>query len=113
MTDAKLLFIPVILLLSVLLCASSARATVYSWRDEDGRLQFCNDQEEVPEAHRTSAKTFKSKFVAQNPVEVPVTAPTPSAEPVAISAYERGLEHGLQTAERQVALAEELARTLL
>ena len=88
-------------------------ATVYSWRDENGKLHFCNDQEEVPEAHRTSAKTFKSKLAAQNPVEVPVTAPAPSAEPVAISAYERGLERGLQAAERQVALAGELARTLL
>ena len=30
-----------------------------------------------------------------------------------MSAYERGLERGLQTAERQVALAGELARTVL
>ena len=113
MTNAKLFLLPVALLVSVLFCASSAHATVYSWRDENGKLHFCNDQEEVPEAHRTLAKTFKSKLAAQNPVEVPVTAPSPSAEPGAISAYERGLERGLQAAERQVALAGELARTLL
>jgi hypothetical protein len=113
MANAKLFLLPVALLVSVLCCASSGHATVYSWRDENGKLHFCNDQEEVPEAHRTSAKTFKSKLAAQNPVAVPVTAPAPSAEPVAISAYDRGLERGLQTAERQVALAGELARTLL
>ena len=124
MTNAKLFLLPVALLVSVLCCAAAAHATVYSWRDEHGKLHFCNDQEEIPEAHRTVAKTFKSKFVAQTPVtmpvtasvpsaEVPVTAPVPHAEPVAISAYERGLEHGLQTAARQVALAGELARTLL
>jgi Domain of unknown function (DUF4124) len=113
MTNAKLFLLPVALLVSVLFCASFAHATVYSWRDEHGRLQFCNDQEEVPEAHRTSAKTFKSKLATQNPVEVPVAAPAPRAEPVAISAYDRGLERGLQAAERQVALAGELARTLL
>jgi Domain of unknown function (DUF4124) len=114
MTNAKLFLLPVAaLLVSVLCCASSAHATVYSWRDENGKLHLCNDQEEVPEAHRTTAKTFKSKFAAQTPVAVPVTVPAPSAEPVAISAYERGLERGLQAAERQVALAGELARTLL
>lgn len=113
MTNAKRFFIPAALVVSFLFCVSSAHATVYSWRDENGRLHFCNDQEEVPEAHRTLAKTFKSKLAAQNPAEVPVTAPAPSAEPIAPSAYERGLERGLQAAERQVALAGELARTLL
>lgn len=113
MTNAKFFPIPVALLVGVLFCASSTHATVYSWRDEKGRLHFCNDQEEVPEAHRTSAQTFKSKLAAQNPAEVPVTAISPSSEPVALTVYERGLERGLQTAEHQVALAGELARTLL
>ena len=113
MTNAKHLLIPVALVVSILFCASSVYATVYSWRDENGRLHFCNDQEEVPEAHRILAKTFKSKLAAQNPAEVPVTVPAPSAEPVAISTYERGLERGLQAADRQVTLAGELARTLL
>ena len=113
MINAKHFSIAGVLLVSMLFCASSTDATVYSWRDENGRLHFCNDQEEVPEAHRTSAKTFKSKLAAQSPVAVPVNAPAPSAEPVTISAYDRGLERGLQAAERQVVLAGELARTLL
>lgn len=113
MTNAKFFPILVTLLVGVLFFAASTHATVYSWRDEKGRLHFCNDQDEVPETHRAVAQTFKSKLTTQNQEEVPVTAPSSSAEPVAISAYERGLEHGLQAAERQVALAGELARTLL
>lgn len=115
MMNAKFFLLPVALLVSILCCASTAHATVYSWRDEHGKLHFCNDQEDVPEAHRPVAKTFKSKLATQNPVDVPpvTAAPAPSTEPDTISAYERGLERGLQTAERQVALAGELARTLL
>lgn len=114
MPNAKFFLLLVVLIVSVLGFASSAHATVYSWRDENGRLQFSNNQDEVPEAHRTSAKTFKSKLATQNPVDVPpVTTPAPSKEPETVSAYERGLERGLQVAERQVALAGELARTLL
>lgn len=124
MTHTKLFPLLAMLLVGILFCAAFTHAAVYSWRDEKGRLHFSNDQEEVPETHRASVKTFKSKFAAPNPVEVsvpspspntevPVAAPSPSAEPVAISAYERGLERGLQSAERQVALAGELARTLL
>ncbi|MBI3304439.1 MAG: hypothetical protein HYZ72_20445, partial [Deltaproteobacteria bacterium] len=41
----------------------------------------------------------------------PLPPPSPEAEQA--SAYERGLERGLQTAEHQVALAGELARTVL
>jgi hypothetical protein len=124
MANAKLFFIPVTLLVGILFFVAFTHAAVYSWRDEKGRLHFCNDQEEIPEAYRASARMFKSKFAAPSPVEVsvtspspntevPVTAPSPSTEPVAISAYERGLERGFQAAERQVALAGELARTLL
>lgn len=113
MTNAKLFPILVALLVSVLFFAVSTHATVYSWRDEKGRLHFCNDQEEVPEAHRVLAQTFTSKLAAQNPAEVPAAVPSPSSESVALTAYDRGLERGLQAAERQVALAGELARTLL
>ncbi len=114
MTNAKFFLLPVAALVSILGCATFAHATVYSWRDEHGKLHFCNAEDEVPEAHRPVAKTFTSKLAAQNPVAgPPVTAPAPSVAPDTISAYERGLERGLQTAERQVALAGELARTLL
>jgi hypothetical protein len=113
MINAK--FFPLLgaLLISVLFFSASTHATVYSWRDEKGRLHFCNDQDDVPEAHRASAKTFKSRLAAPSPIEVAVPSPPANSEPVAISTYERGLERGLQAAERQVALAGELARTLL
>lgn len=115
MTNAKLFLLPVAALVSILCCATFAHTTVYSWRDEHGKLHFCNAEDEVPEAHRPVAKTFKSKLATQNPVDVPpvTAAPASSTEPDTISAYERGLERGLQTVERQVALAGELARTLL
>ena len=124
MANTKLFSIPVTLLVVIFFLAASTRAAVYSWRDEKGRLHFNNDQEEIPEAYRASARTFKSKFAAPSPVEVSVTSPSPNtevpvptpspgAEPVTISTYERGLEQGLRAAERQVALAGELARTLL
>src|SRR5262245_10612853 len=105
MVNAKLFPILSVLLVGVFFSATSTNATVYSWRDEKGRLHFCNDEEEVPEAHRVSAQTFTSKLAAQKPVEVPVSPPSPSSEPVTLTAYERGLERGLQTAEYQVALA--------
>jgi hypothetical protein len=97
----------------VFLLPSLGDATVYGWRGENGVLHLTNNQEEVPEAHRPAAKTFTSRLAMQNPVTAPETAPAPSVAPDTISAYERGLERGLQTAERQVALAGELARTLL
>ncbi|NOT56633.1 MAG: DUF4124 domain-containing protein [Deltaproteobacteria bacterium] len=113
MAHAKFFLLPVAALVGILGCATFAHATVYSWRDEHGKLHFCNAEDEVPEAHRPVAKTFKSRLAASTPVATPETAPAPSATPDPISAYERGLERGLQTAERQVALAGELARTLL
>lgn len=87
-----------------------AHATVYGWRGEGGVLMLSNDPEEVPEAQRTTAKKFTSKLAGKI---VPAEMAPPGPEAGAISAYERGLERGLQTAERQVALAGELARTVL
>lgn len=102
----------------VVLCASRAHATVYGWKGEGGVWHFSNDLDAVPEAQRASAKQFISKTTASAPVAPPEqgTPTTDSVTAVAnpqIQAYERGLELGLQTAERQVALAGELARTVL
>lgn len=106
--------LPLIVGACLFLLPSVGNATVYEWRGESGVRHLTNNEDEVPEAHRPVAKTFTSKLAAQNPVaSPPVTAPAPSVAPDTISAYERGLERGLQTAERQVALAGELARTLL
>ncbi|MGE0679957.1 MAG: DUF4124 domain-containing protein, partial [Candidatus Binatia bacterium] len=103
--------------LIVFLSSSFAQATVYGWKGEDGVWRLSNDPEAVPDAYRASARQFTSKLAGRS-------APTP-AEPVLstesittpvnlqIDAYERGLERGLQSAERQVALAGELARNML
>ncbi|MBI3249809.1 MAG: DUF4124 domain-containing protein [Deltaproteobacteria bacterium] len=100
----------------LLLFASSAQATVYSWRDVGGSLQFSNSVDAVPEVQRASARQFVSKFAtaAPAPVEVqPPAEPETTAVQLQMSAYERGLAQGLQTAEQQVALAGELARSVL
>jgi hypothetical protein len=87
-------------------------ATVYSWKSEEGVLVLSNDLEDVPGHHRETVKKFTSKFAGKSlPVEV--ISPPPSVEATMTSAYERGLERGLETAERQVAIAGELARTVL
>jgi hypothetical protein len=92
-----------------------AQATVYGWKGERGVWHFSNDLESVPEAYRPTAQKFTSKLagaiVSVEPAPSP--EPTPTSVDPQLSAYERGLEHGLHTAERQVALAGELARNIL
>lgn len=80
--------------------------------------RLTNDPEAVPDAHRASAQKFTSKKLASRSAAVPgESAPPP--EPITtpgnlqLSAYERGLERGLQSAERQAALAGDLARNIL
>jgi uncharacterized protein DUF4124 len=99
--------------LTLALSSTAAHATVYLWKNEKGVLNLGNDLDDVPEAQRAAAEKFTSKFAGKSTPEGtgPVTLPDPESEP--ISLYERGLERGLQTAERQVALAGELARTVL
>lgn len=107
----------VILGLIVFLSSSHAQATVYGWKGEDGVWRLSNDPEAVPDAYRASAQKFTSKLAGRS-VSVPVESsqPTePRSTPVnpQMNAYERGLAQGLHTAERQAALAGELARTIL
>jgi hypothetical protein len=108
-----ILFIGLLLFLS----APAAYATVYGWKSESGVLNLSNDLEDVPETQRAAARKFTSKLAGKSAPEAAVTPtpPSPEAEPVStqMSAYERGLERGLQTAERQVALAGDLTRTIL
>ncbi len=95
-------------------CSSApAQATVYAWKGKSGVLNLSNDQDDVPEAQRAAAEKFTTKLAGTSAPEgtVPLAPPSPEAGPM--SAYERGLERGLLTAERQVALAGELARTVL
>jgi hypothetical protein len=99
--------------LSLFLSTSLAHATVYAWKGESGTLHLSNDEEHVPEARRATAQEFTAKPVSASAPEA--TAPIMSAgsEATLASTYERGLERGLQMAERQVALAGELARSVL
>jgi hypothetical protein len=103
--------------LIMFLSSSPAQATVYGWKGEDGVWRLSNDLEAVPDAQRASAQKFTSKLAGRNAsvaVEPPLsTEPTTAPVNLQMSAYERGLERGLQSAERQVALAGELARNIL
>src|SRR5262249_18710354 len=73
-----------------------------------------NDPNDVPETQRASAKQFTSKLAGKPVAEEAAVAITPpSAETVSVSAYERGLERGLLTAERQIDMVGELARSVL
>jgi len=107
------------LVLGVTLCcwASLAQATVYRWKGEGGVWHLSNDLEAVPEAQRTAAQKFTSKLAGKSAsvATEPAPSPDPTTTPMnfQMSAYERGLAQGLQAAERQVALAGELARTIL
>jgi hypothetical protein len=106
------------LAMSVLFYAASAYATVYGWKGDGGVLHLSNDPEDVPAAQRDSALKFTTKPVPV--VSAPAPEPTPSTPDLAaasanlqLSAYERGLEHGLQAAEQHITLAGELARAML
>jgi len=100
-----------------------AWATVYEWRSPKGSRHFSNDVATVPEDKRDAARTFTSRFAGKSPPAVASPVPTnrtqyssavqTSIAQAHIAAYEPGLERGLQTAERQVRIAGELARTVL
>ena len=98
--------------LILVLFATHASATVYGWKSEDGALHFSNDPGAVPETYRLTAEEFTSKLVGKEvPVEEAPPPPSLTGEP--LNTYERGLERGLEVAERQVALAGELARSVV
>jgi len=90
-----------------------AGATVYSWKGEGGVLTLSNDPRDVPEEQRASVRTFTARRAPRRLSQEAATPDPPSAESAPLDAYERGYQHGMEAAERQVALAEELARTIL
>lgn len=95
-------------------CSTSlGHATVYFWRGESGVLNLSNDPEEVPEAHRETAQQFTAKLPVASAPEAAGPLVPATTEATLLSMYERGLDRGLQTAEQQVALAGELARSVL
>jgi len=90
-----------------------AHATIYSWKGEGGVLMLSNDPGDVPEDRQASAQKFTAKPA---PPPVPDEGAPPhlaGARAAQIDAYQRGFDAGLEAAERQVALAEEFARTVL
>lgn len=115
MTNMHLFLSRATLLASLFLISSSsvAHATVFAWKGEGGALHFSNDPEDVPEAHRPSAQQFTSKFAGKPAPTDPasIAPPLPSAGPT--SAYERGVELGLQAAERQMEMTNALLQTTL
>jgi len=86
-----------------------ASATVYTWKGPDGVLVMSNDPADVP-ADRGPVRQFTSKPAARPAPDAESAADPPSAPAAALDAYERGFDAGQQSAERQVALAVELAR---
>lgn len=103
--------------LLVLAAWRGAQATVYGWKGDGGVLHFSNDPEMIPELQRAAAQQFTSKFAGLAvPVAtelVPSGAAAVAQDEVQLSAYQQGLERGLQTAERQVELVGELTRSVL
>jgi len=93
--------------------APLVHATVYFWQGESGVLNLSNDPEEVPEAQRETAQQFTTKLAGKSTSEAAVALAPTTPEETLLNVYERGLERGLQTAEQQVALAGELARSVL
>jgi hypothetical protein len=85
-----------------------ASATVYSWKGPDGVLMMSNDPADVPAEARV--RQFTSTPAPRPAPDVGAPPDTPGATAAALDAYERGFDAGLQSAERQVALAEEVAR---
>lgn len=107
----------VVLGIVVFLSTPPVWATVYGWKGEGGVWHLSNDLEAVPEAHRPVAQQFTSKLAGSSASVSAEPSPSPEPPPASVnlqmSAYERGLERGLQSAERQAALAGELARNMV
>ena len=120
------------LMFILMLCVSplQANATIYGWQEDGGVLNLSNDPEEVPDTK--AAQKYTSRFAKKSTKkDAETTDKTEAAETTAadsatdsakdlataeverLRAYERGLEQGLATAERQVQMAGELARTVL
>lgn len=116
MTNMHLFLSQAALLASAFLISSSssvAHATVFAWKGEGGALHLSNDPADVPETHRPSAQQFTSKLAGKpTPTDsASVPSPLPPVEPT--HAYERGVERGLQAAERQMEMTNELLKTTL
>jgi len=101
-----------------LLCVSHsvAQATVYSWKGEGGVLMLSNNPNDVPPDQQASVRKFTSA-PAPAPALVPdddeASGQPPRGDATRVDAYQRGFDAGLEAGERQVALAAELARTVL
>jgi|GEM_PF-5790868 len=115
MTNTYLFLSRAALLAGLFLIPSSsvAHATVFAWKGESGALHFSNDPEDVPKSHRTSAQQFTSKLAGTPTPTSPASAAAPLLPVEPTSAYERGVELGLQAAERQMEMTNALLQTTL
>ena len=107
-----------ILLLTLLPVQVSA--TVYGWKGDGGVLHLSNNPEDAPDPATETVTEYTSKLAqkAANTSSATETATPPAAPPAEteierLRAYERGLERGLASAEEQVQMAAELARSVL
>jgi uncharacterized protein DUF4124 len=86
-----------------------AHGTVYRWKGEGGVVMFSNDADDVPEDQRTSADKFTAKPAPPRAASDTAGGDDPAGGDV--DTYDRGFARGLAAAERQLDLAERLART--
>jgi hypothetical protein len=105
----RVLISGVVALVSAVLLAGSARATVFSWRDEGGTYHFTNRPDEVPEgpldAFRTSTEAPPPQASAADCAGDPPVAADPPA-----ATYEQGVEAGLRLGAEQIRIAGEIAQ---
>lgn len=89
-----------------------ASATVYAWKGEGGVRMLSNDPNDVPPEQQASAEKFTAKPAPRSAPD-DAAPPPPGAGAAAGEAYERGFDAGRESAEHEVALATELARTMV
>lgn len=105
-----------ILLLALL--PGQVNATVYGWKGAGGVLHLSNDPEEVPDPATETVTEYTSKLAQKAAKKAEAASPPANVssdtdERERLSAYERGLERGLASAEKQVRMAADLARSVL
>ncbi|MEW6270309.1 MAG: hypothetical protein AB1689_13545 [Thermodesulfobacteriota bacterium] len=98
----------------VLAGGTDAPATVYTWLD-DGTRHFTNVSGDVPEAHRSTAKSFPTAAAHEPAAQpTPETPPPAGRQPDAIAdAYGRGVRQGAELALAQTRAVGELAVSLV
>jgi hypothetical protein len=100
----------VVALVSAVLLAGPAQATVFSWRDEGGTYHFTNRPDEVPagplDGYRASTEAPPPQPAAAECASDPPAAPADDPP----GTYEQGVEAGLRLGAEQIRIAGEIAQ---